>query len=154
MKKLFLALVMLGLTGCASVGQDGQPVAGPLDELRAVAKVDLAAAAARAESRDPVKDPGAQYRARCFRTLEKFATDTSKDSLLSLPEPKGVADALEIAMEKVIDVKAAAGVAIPEEISANCDYVVGELRRAGMRGAAKAGADLVPGGGLLRGLLR
>lgn len=141
-----LALVLVFVPGCAIIGGNDQ-VEGFFKNPRAFVHADAAAALADAEK---ATDPGAPFRAECWRELVKWIpADPAAPG--ALRTPVGLIHAYELLAERQASSTGGGLINIPEVVRARCSYVEDEFRRAFLRGALKLSPT--PGVGAAGGLL-
>lgn len=141
--KRYIGLLSLALlASCTTANPEVQQ---GLADLRAFAVQDLDAAIARANA---AKDPGAQYRARCYTTLKKYVPS---DSAEGVKPPAGVVDAFEIVAEADIKLQAG-GPLLPPEVAADCAYIKDRIEMFVLRNGVRFAP--VPGLGAAGGLLK
>lgn len=140
MRRLLMLPAILLLTGCATVGLGGED--SPFDGLKDFVRADVEQALVMAQA---ASDEGAVYRARCYATLLKQIPEQGT-GVIEFPV-KGLVSGMEAAIQakKALDEK---GPLVSEAVQADCGYILGELRRFGIRGAAKV---MVPGAGAVLG---
>lgn len=144
-KPVLATLLLLGLTGCATIQQDAATIKA---DLSAMTNADLDRAIAMASAANPAIDPGAVYRARCYATLKKYVPSDQAVGQALLPN--GVVSTLEAAME--LDARLRSGVGVPPDVHADCAVLsvnVAEFAgRVGLKLAPVSGLGALPLGPL------
>lgn len=138
-------LALAVLAGCTTINTVASLI-DPTDwaKLQSVAKEDVALAITMAQN---AKDPGAQYRLRCYNTLYKYAQSTPATKPTP---PAGLVSGFEFAAEADTAVQTA-GPLIPLDVQADCGYIKDSI----LKFAGRVGLKLapLPGAGAVAPLL-